>query len=433
LKKGFNQPLRLAKIDELIDIEDSRVQVAELDDVSRWIELAINNIPCFAPHVNDLLKMEEYFDESGLEGDDLHLWRAYRNLFAQRYAGVYDDILEVTDIIASDMFNHFVRHPLVKNSKSRFASGTIPFTFLGRTEDYYYTYTHDMERPVAVISIPQGRVSSVWNWLAIPHEIGHNIFSHFMDFEKDIWEKIRRALSHSRFVINPKKMKKMSGKKVIRTIWHFWLEETIADVFGILFTGPSFVMSRQDDAIKAANQAGSVNSSIWDIDQMLMTKHPTAFLRPLLGSVMLREIGFRDEADRLDERWYNTYPEMKENPELIWVDDKEVEKTELLTIPLDEMLRSFEKIVDIVLYHRLGCLNDSLLTDIIRFDNPDYVIAKVVAMELLEGTCEFARTVKPRHLLAASRIAFETDPENADLIHNSAIQGLIHFKKHHSD
>lgn len=423
------EPLKLADIKTLLEIEEERTQVAELDDVNRWIELALSSIPEISVYQEALLKIEEYFEEVGLEGDDLHLWRAYRDLFAQRFSRIYDDILEVTDVIASDLFNYFIRNPRLKDVKSRLSGGTIPFTFLGRTEDYYFTYTHDTERPVAVISIPHGVISSVWNWLAIPHEIGHNIFAHFFDYEKELLEKVTRALSGHRFEVHFKSFPKhSSGKKIIRTVWRAWLDELVADTFGVLFTGPAFVMDRQEDAVRVATRYGSVNESVWDVENNVLEKHPVFYIRPLLGSRMLRELDFPHLADLLDERWFNLYPDIRKKGEIIWVDEKPEGSVELFSVPIDEIMRSFELILPIVLHSGMKSLNGMSISEIIHFDKLDFVIATMVAQDMIAEVNKFARFVKPRHILAASRIAFESDPKNAEIIHACATNALLHFK-----
>ncbi|MBU1023437.1 hypothetical protein KKB99_04020 [bacterium] len=426
--------LELADIKILKEIESERIQIAELDDVSRWIDLAISSIPEFKKYQDSLLKIEEYFEESGLEGDDLHLWRAYKNLFAQRFSGIYDDVLQVTDVIAHDLFKYFATHTRLKEARSRYSRGTIPLTFLGKSEDYYITYTHDMEHPIAVISIPQGRVSSVWNWLAIPHEIGHNIFAHYIDFESELWGKINRLLQKGRFRINLLDFSsKISGKKIMQTIWRFWLDELVADVFGVLFTGPAFVMSRHSDSVQAAEEMGGIDLAIWNLDEMEMSRHPTASIRPLLGSKMLRILGFEDIGDELDERWFEICRQYSSTGDLLWVNETPDGVKKLFTIPIDEMLRSFDIIIPEILTGSLKCLGGESLMNIIRFDNLDFVISRVVADELINGIDEFARYVKPRHLLSATRLAFESHPDQADLIHSSAMKGLIYYKNNHSD
>ena len=427
------EPLKLADIDSLLEIVEERKQVAELDDVSRWIELALSRIPVLSDCRNALCRIEEYFDETGLEGDDLHLWRAYRDLFAQRFSRIYDDILEVTDVIAGDMFNHFIRSPHLKNVKSRFAEGTIPFTFLGRTEDYYFTYTHDTERPVAVISIPQGRISSVWNWCAIPHEIGHNIFAHFIDYERELWGKDNHILSEHRFKIRRLKYPlKTSTGKIIRLIMRSWLDEMMADIFGVLFIGPAFVMDRQEDAMVLSGKSGDAHISTWDVEEMSMVKHPTAYIRPLFCTMILRELDFQHAADALDDRWCKLHKDVLKRGELLWIDDVPASNpVDLLAIPIDEMLRIYSLILPVILHGKMKCLGGAALTDIIHFEHLDFVISTVVAEGLSTGVNEFARHVKPRHILSASRIAFERDPEKAETIHTSAMQGLVHFKKKH--
>jgi hypothetical protein len=417
-----------------MQIEDERVQIAELDDVSRWIELALDHIPAFKKHSKSLLKIEEYFDETGLEGDDLHLWRAYRSLFAQRFSGIYDDILEVTDVIAADLFKYFIRNQQLKTAKSRFSKEAIPFTFLGRSEDYYFTYTHDLERPIAVISIPQGRVSSAWNWLAIPHEIGHNIFAHFIDYESELWDKIKVNLKGHKFSVNRINLPKTtSARQLMGTIWRYWLDELIADVFGVLFTGPSFAMSRQEDAIQAAIQIGDAHLNVWDIEGMSMSKHPSCLIRPLLANRILKELGFERECDDLNKRWFKIIERYEPNDEILWVDYKHGERIDLFTIQSSEILKSFDLILPVILNSKMKCFEGAKLLDIVQFDQIDYTIVRIVADDLINGVAEFERFIKPRHILAASRIAFEENPDEADRIHSSAMKSLIHYKKKHME
>jgi hypothetical protein len=426
--------LQLSDIDKLMQIEDERVQIAELDDVSRWIELALDHIPAFKKHSKSLLKIEEYFDETGLEGDDLHLWRAYRSLFAQRFSGIYDDILEVTDVIAADLFKYFIRNQQLKTAKSRFSKEAIPFTFLGRSEDYYFTYTHDLERPIAVISIPQGRVSSAWNWLAIPHEIGHNIFAHFIDYESELWDKIKVNLKGHKFSVNRINLPKTtSARQLMGTIWRYWLDELIADVFGVLFTGPSFAMSRQEDAIQAAIQIGDAHLNVWDIEGMSMSKHPSCLIRPLLANRILKELGFERECDDLNKRWFKIIERYEPNDEILWVDYKHGERIDLFTIQSSEILKSFDLILPVILNSKMKCFEGAKLLDIVQFDQIDYTIVRIVADDLINGVAEFERFIKPRHILAASRIAFEENPDEADRIHSSAMKSLIHYKKKHME
>ncbi|MFH1514253.1 MAG: hypothetical protein ABIG42_02210, partial [bacterium] len=226
---------------------------------------------------------------------------------------------------------------------------------------------------------------------------------------------------------------KISGKKIMQTIWRFWLDELVADVFGVLFTGPAFVMSRHSDSVQAAEEMGGIDLAIWNLDEMEMSRHPTASIRPLLGSKMLRILGFEDIGDELDERWFEICRQYSSTGDLLWVNETPDGVKKLFTIPIDEMLRSFDIIIPEILTGSLKCLGGESLMNIIRFDNLDFVISRVVADELINGIDEFARYVKPRHLLSATRLAFESHPDQADLIHSSAMKGLIYYKNNHSD
>ena len=187
----------------------------------------------------------------------------------------------------------------------------------------------------------------------------------------------------------------------------------------------------QEDAIQAAAESGGAHIGIWDMEDMAMSKHPTSLIRPLLANRILRELGFDRECDDLNKRWYGIIERYETNDELLWIDFRPEGRIDMFSICVDEILKSFEIVLPEILSAKMKCFGGSSLLDIVQFDNVDYVIVCVVSDELLGGIDEFERFVKPRHILAASRLAFESYPDKADLIHGSAIKALIHFKNTH--
>ncbi|MFH1677103.1 MAG: hypothetical protein ABIC40_08770, partial [bacterium] len=165
-RKRRSPLFHLGDINELKQVGLERESTAEIEDVRRWVAIA-KKTKTLAAHPVRWNAVREYFEEHGLEDEDLHLWHSYRNLITQRKMGVYNELLKLTDILAVDYYDRFFGCPLIKGAMKRYAADALPLTFMGRSEDYYYTYTHAHEHPIALVSIPRKGAISAWNWLAL--------------------------------------------------------------------------------------------------------------------------------------------------------------------------------------------------------------------------------------------------------------------------
>ena len=416
--------LRLRDLEELELYEEERNAAGEREDLDRWLAL-IPKIPSLRPYRASFRAVDDYFQEVELEGEELHLWRAYKEVIMQRLTGVYDDILHLTDIILQDLFYFFVRHERLQGVKSRYTKRVVPLTFLGRSEDYYYTYAGDQALPVVVVSIPQSRVGSVWNWLAIPHEVGHHILAHFPGYEEELLSAVATALRPLRLKVTQRHYPYgISNKALLATIWYFWLEEMVADLFGILFTGPAHVMARQEDALRLVESGIPVHSSTLDVKQTGMSRYPTTYVRGLFQTETLRYLGFADWADSLDRRWRKRFGRQDQ---LYWFDDSAApfgDRTPLLSVPTVEMLRAFRAMLPAMIDTPVAAFGGNRLLDLIRYDADDHERVLRVAEGLLNGTTKFGRKDRARHILAASRFAFEREPGQQESIHELAVEAI---------
>lgn len=411
---------RLGDINELKQIGQDREGNAQLADVERWVKIA-KRTRTLAAHTKNWDDVQEYFEEHGVEDDDLHLWRSYRNLITQRKMGVYNDVLTLTDIIAEDYYREFFDTPSLEGMLRRYAQNALPLTFLGHSEDYYYTYTHAHEHPIAIVSIPRKGTTSIWNWLALPHEIGHNIFDNVIGYERELGRKIRTALSCEHFKIPggrlPYGLKKSA---LMEIIWTFWLDETMADIIGTLFSGPAYVMARQEDSCDIAADIGGAHITLWDVKGMDMMKHPVCHFRVCICTEVLRRIGFAGDAGELDIRWQEIHPKITE---YIWFDPSAGYK-ELFRISRSELTRAMNIVLDVVLNRGMRVLNNQILPDLIKYTAEEHTKVLEIELELLRSRPRFPKGARPRMVLAASRYAFERNPESADLIHQNTIKGI---------
>lgn len=416
---------RLGDINELKQIGQDREGDAELADVRRWVKIA-KQTTTLAAHKKNWDDVLGYFEEHGVEDDDLHLWRSYRSLITQRKMGIYNDVLALTDIIAVDYYREFFDSPSLEGMLRRYAQNALPLTFLGRSEDYYFTYTHAHEHPIALVSIPRKGTTSIWNWLALPHEIGHNIFDNVIGYERELGRKIRTVLSNERFKIpGPRLPYGLKKSALMEIIWNSWLDETMADIYGTLFAGPAFVMARQEDSCDIAADIGGTHITLWDVKGMDMMKHPVCHFRVCICTEVLRRIGFAGDAAEIDLRWETLHPKITE---YVWFDPSTGYK-ELFRISRAELTRAMNLVMDVVLNRKMRVLNNESLLDLIRYTPEEHAMVLQIEWELTRKNPRFPKGARPRMVLAASRFAFERDPGLADLIQENAVKGIKKLKK----
>ncbi|MBL8056328.1 MAG: hypothetical protein JNK29_06490 [Anaerolineales bacterium] len=130
--------------------------------------------------------------------------------------------------------------------------------------------------PVALIGLPYSAVSVKRDLLAIPHEVGHYVF----------WN-MRAGRTYAR-ALPPWVDDHPLGR---------WAEETFADVFAALVSGPVGALSLQDLLVWHDREAFLASEAGDD--------HPTPILRPYVYSQALRRRGpeYTALAEQLDRRW----------------------------------------------------------------------------------------------------------------------------------
>lgn len=419
---------KLPALRSLESYEQAHVTEGEREHIERWLAL-VPKIKSLKPYRAQFQALDDYFLASDLEGEDLHLWRAIREVIMQRNAGIYEDILPLTDIVVQDLFYFFVRHERLTKVRPK-VMATVPLTFFGKSEDYYYTYVGDQHLPFAVVSIPQARIYAAWNWLAIPHEVGHHVIGHFPGYEEELQLQLATALRPLRpQILERRDATRQSNKSLVAHIWFFWLEEVVSDLFGILFTGPAQVMARQEDAAWLLRDGTPVNASVLGTIQESPARHPTPFVRNYFQTAMLRELGYGEWADVLDQRWIRRWGQ---HEVLEWYDDLSQppgKQEPLLVMAVAEMRRLFKELLPRLLYSPVASLGGERLIDLIHYDEEDHGRVERIREGLLAGQDQFERKDRARHILAASRLAYEQSPASAEAIHQAAATAIGHCRQ----
>jgi len=412
-------PHAIPDLASLEPFDEDLTATGEREDLERWLPL-VPGIPSLKPYTAQFEQLDEYFLTQDLSGEDLQLWRAIREVIMQRLTGVYDDILPLTDIILQDLFHFLVRHERLRGLRQGRLRKAVPLTFLGRSEDYYYTYAGDHDLPVAIVSIPQSRLHSVWNWLAIPHEVGHHAINHFPGYEDEIKAALIEALREAPARFEERRDAfEFDDAKLLAHIWFFWLDEVIADLFGILYTGPAQVMARQDDF--GWWQRGTslpINGAILGSHLEGAGRHPAAYVRSLFQCDTLRSLGLHPWADRLEQRWHERWGVYKE---ISFYDDLiSADEVPLARISVASLRDIYAALLPRLIEQPFVALGNNRLLDLITYDADDHERVERIARCLLGGVCAFGRKDRARHILAASRLAYEIAPSQSKQIHVAA-------------
>jgi hypothetical protein len=189
--------------------------------------------------------------------------------------------------------------PLIGNTKSNQELPTLErpvATFSDSQVLGFHTISPDvMDRiigaPVGLISMPTAYANAPILWVALAHEIcGHDIVQAFdrkPETRSRLITELQASLSTIKF--------QTAGW---RSIWETWLEEAIADVYGMICLGPHFavgmaawlsVTNAYSDAYPV-QKLGELTNSFW-IDGSEVSEHPPNLIRMCILSGALEALG----------------------------------------------------------------------------------------------------------------------------------------------
>lgn len=138
--------------------------------------------------------------------------------------------------------------------------------------------------PISVIGVPWYQVGHLPDALVIAHETGHAVESDF-----GLKEEVKKAIQAA-----------VPGARA--PAWQEWQDESFADLYGCLTTGPAYLTSLIDflaidpDVVKTESRIAPA----WGA-------YPTTQLRILLCREALRLTGFDKEAGDVATQWSTTY------------------------------------------------------------------------------------------------------------------------------
>ena len=421
---AWGQVLRNAK---------QRVEV-DLHEVERVIELA-RRTPGLSQYDNGLRQLSVFFQAATRElqqnaperlTDLVAFWERYRAAVIQRYVGITPVELRAADNVVRDIFSRFLKG--VPNEKIAYSQDATPLVYGGEGGIHgYFTHPPGLNRPFAIINLPHAAFDNVWQWLALPHETGHDIYASVEGLSDDI----EMALSTTmRTAVHTKKLKipdinvdltsyglshsiQYSGDDFIATVWRSWANEAQADIVGVLACGGAAPLALQqiigfgsDDQWKL----GRTSTGYYDYPEV----HPTPYVRNALNISALRILGHDDLADEIDARFQALRPNAKE---IRW----RLGALEVAAVDVDQMVHSASIAADVLLSTKFPSLGDKSYRDLGQFTLDDQKIVDAISDRLILGDPRFAQApaATPRHALAATAFSFEKDPQQAATINRT--------------
>ncbi len=285
----------------------------------------------------------------------------------------------------------------------------------------YFTHPPGWNRPFAIINLPHTAFDNVWQWLALPHETGHDTYASVNNLGKEVEDALevamRSAVKDNVLTIPDVDVGPIqySGEDFIATVWRSWANEAQADVVGLLNCGGSAAVALQQII-------GFSADDWWELT--LMTDgshkdgpevHPTPYVRNALNISALRIMDHNDLADEINTRFEALRPSATH---IRWILPPQ---TKIAAIEVDQMFKSATIAANVLVSHTFPSLGSQSYRELGDFIPKDQQIVDSLVDPLIAGDPRFAqgKGATPRHALAATMFAFEKDRSQAATINRT--------------
>ena len=429
MKEKAIKLVHLPRLREVRSISAAR-KVGTYEEICAWLRLIRKNPPEILEGLEKLFdedgELEKFFediDERDPTGKLVHpmkqgIWENLRDFLVQRTTKLYSNELAKLDEIVDQLYKN---SPVVKTLSEE------AFCFIGPTKHFFYTLPSEYGRPLHLIAIPHGSIRNVWNWLVIPHEVGHDIFIDIPQFSSEIEHIVTKTLEPFTLNLGLVRVPRwdpnsgqvtweiVTGSQLLREIWIEWVFELFPDLFATLLCGPAFVMQLQE--ILRFDPICSWTMYPTEGYYGAPDPHPVGHIRSLMLTGVLRGLGFAQYADALDERLVRT---ARIPAAVVWFykASESEQPVMLFEVTFDELLKSGLFVTQTLLNTPFDSLEQKKLVDLWNFSQKDQRIVEAMADKILEKKNTRAGEEKDvRYLLAATRIAYERDPTRAQDIY----------------
>ena len=432
LNSGFQQP---AAWKELL-LDNQRLVQISLNEIEQVLHLA-RQTPGLSQYETSLHKLSIFFDKAFAYYRDndpeelsglVALWERYSAAVLQRYTGIMSVELRAADHIVKNIFGRFLSQ--VPNHNVSYAPDAIPLVYGGEGGlGAYFTHPPALNRPFAIINLPHSAFANVWQWLALPHEIGHDLYATVegldTELETALADRMRQAVIKGEvkipalsFDLTPYGVAQKiqySPEDFLAALWKGWANESQGDMMGLINCGGATIVGLQQ--IIGFGSAGR-----WSIEagkdghvEDAPEPHPVSYVRNALNIAGLRLLdqGHNEFADQIQERFDALRPPDKDV--VFWFGRTRVE---FARVEVAELVKSAQIAAEVLLKHPLKVLGDKSYRQLATFTEEDQLIVNSLVEPLSKGESTFAggHNVEARHALAATVLAYERDRSNAHVI-----------------
>jgi hypothetical protein len=222
--------------------------------------------------------------------------------------------------------------------------------------------------PIPVIEIPWDQLQSAWEYLALHHEVGH-------DIEADL--KLRPALQTSL-----QQTLSSAGVPLSRTrTWLKWQGEVFADLCALRLAGPAFA-----DALLQLLLLPQGAVKAFDEDD----PHPTPYVRILMNTAYIRSLvsakAASEHAARIEAQWKSIYGADAADP------------------VLDACMQDFSLVFKALMGTQLAVLKGRSVADLLPFTEADDARIRSAEKYFRTGM-NLPKGVPLRHTVSAARLA----------------------------
>ena len=195
--------------------------------------------------------------------------------------------------VVSNLYRSFTSERKRRSIGVPIVSETVPLAFFqSHGDNGPYTITSEtMQRELgtatSIVSLPQSYRDHPIIWSSLTHEVcGHDVVHADEQLVPELVEGIRALFCPQGFDLDPDPDATPLGDELNALIWSYWIDEAVADVYGILNMGPTFAYNLSaflyafiSGFTGGASPRGSLRMSTGKGEDGRMDNHPTDILR----------------------------------------------------------------------------------------------------------------------------------------------------------
>ena len=209
-----------------------------------------------------------------------------------KLAGMNDVRTELRRFLAvvSNLYRSFVNAKKRASLQVPEVKAPAPLAFFQSNGDQGpYTITSEsMQKlfgvPIAVVSLPATYRSHGLLWCSLAHEVcGHDVVHADAQLVPELVEGVRKLFCGSSFDPNGK----MTPDLLSALLWSYWIDEAVADVYGVLNMGPTFALNLT--AFFSAMMARALESSSRTIPGLPYLRTEASARDPMGGDLHMDE------------------------------------------------------------------------------------------------------------------------------------------------